>query len=71
MTKPTELSANNAFIGQCLRIDEAMAQLAALRAGHFGVDEEKPRSWPEAASARAIADLLEKAVGLAQRAQAS
>jgi hypothetical protein len=68
-TKPANqrhLGPNNAFIGACIRVDEALARLTALRADHFGVEADKQRNWGEVGSAERIAELLEQAVAFAE-----
>ena len=62
MTKPTKPreSANNAFIGACLRIDAALKRISEARENHFGVDAEQARRWDEAGSAQTVAFRLEE-----------
>jgi hypothetical protein len=60
MTKPKTptRSANNAFIGHCFRIDEALKRISAARDDHFGVDAEAQRNWGEVGDVEYLADQL-------------
>jgi len=61
MTNPCKRAdANSAFIGHCLRIDEALKRITEARQNHFGVDPEQPRKWDEVGSAEYVANALER-----------
>jgi hypothetical protein len=50
-----EPSANNAFIGAELKLDEVISALQDLRQRHFGIDQ---KNWAEAGTATHIANSL-------------
>lgn len=61
MTNPRKpADANCAFVGHCLRIDEALKQITEARQNHFDVDPEQPRKWDEVGSAEYVANALEQ-----------
>lgn len=62
MKKPFKPTANDAFIRQCLRIDDLLNKANELRREHFGVDAEAGANWGHVGSAEHFADLLEQAV---------
>jgi len=58
LRKPAD--ANSAFIGHCLRIDEALKRINEARQNHFDVDPEQPRKWDKVGSAEYVANALEQ-----------
>jgi hypothetical protein len=60
MTNPRPANADSAFIGHCLRIDEALKRITEARQSHFGVDPEQPRKWDEVGGAEYVANALER-----------
>ena len=54
--------ANNEFIAACLKCDELLAKLTALRNEHFYADPEAERDWGEVGSVNYLNEKLREAL---------